>query len=255
MNSLEQYHHWVSKFNKGTAKQEIQKLENIINRVMSKAERDSLKYDDSGPIELANEKLELILVKVELLKFYLKYPTGNPPRNLLKDYENVLQSKQREKRDRQYMKGLGELERKDQKQREQFSKFPSLIGKRIYWKSKKLGKEMFGIVVSQKKGVDWKPRYKVMLDSGQIWNVPHCLVKSIISPRGESNKVVKKFEEQKQKFKKFKIGQIVEWKSKKTSTPKGRIVEIGRTKLRVDKDGVIWTVPFSLVTKINGQKI
>jgi hypothetical protein len=246
---VEKYFKWVNKFNKGTARQKVNDLQNMIDRTMAAASRASERYDDSGPIELASEKVEPWQNQIDLLNWYIKNSDKKPPKKLLDAFTVIIEGRNQAKQERQ-------------EKQKTLNKYPSLIGKRIFWKSIKIMKMENGIVIQQRSGRDLKPKYKVKTDNRGIWNVPHSLVKKIVAPRSGED-VVKKHLEQKQKLKEkvqsFKIGQKVEWNSKKCRNPIGKIVGIGRTKLKIQtvdqfKIG-LWLVPIRLIIKVDGKKI
>jgi len=243
---VQKYFDWVGKFNKGQAKQKIQELELQISKTLAAAERACNRHDDCGPMDMASERLEPVYNKVELLKWYLKNPSKKPPFKLMEVFKEKIESQEENKKERD-------------EARQQFEKFPNLVGKQIYWKSEKnRGEMMNGIVAKQKLGRDGKPRYKTVSN----WTVPHRLVKKVVTPRNQ-DKILKNLEKEKVKIKEkkesFKIGQMVEWNSRKCYDPSGKIVGIGRTKLKVQtksqSKGQWWNVPIKLVTKVNGKKI
>jgi hypothetical protein len=235
---------------KSKAKLRIQNLETQIARAMAAAERASIRYDDSGPMEMASEKIEPLEIEVEILKWFLKSPSNKPPKTIMNRFENVQKEKVEQN---QYQK----------EKRNKFKSYPNLVGKRIFWKSQKTKILESGIVLKQFASKwDGKPRYKAKMDNGKIWNIPHEHVKKIVMPK-DHEKIVKNIEKEKLKIKdkkeSFSIGQFIEWNSKKCRNPRGKIISIGRTKLKVQtvdqSKGQWWNIPISLITKVDGKKI
>ena len=63
-------------------------------------------------------------------------------------------------------------------------------------------------------------------------------------------------QKKKEFMKSMKPGQTAEWESKKLGkTMKGEIIAAGRSKVKINVDGSVWTVPVPLITKVDGKKV
>lgn len=239
------YQAWISRFNKATAQAKILDLQNKVARTMAAAHRSARRHEDAGPLDIAHERVAPHELAIELLK--LLVAGKKPSAAQLADFEKFQNDKDSQKQWRDDRKAAA-------------SKHPSLIGWTIFWKGK-YGAVDSGVVQKQKPG-KWSdtPTYSVVTPQGARWRIPDGLVTKKVKP-ADLDQVVKGIVRQKDKILKKTAslipGQTVEWYSKRNGGgyKSGKVIRAGRTRVKVDVGGLTWTVPMTLVTKVDGKKV
>jgi hypothetical protein len=240
MENIEQkYWDLVSKFKtKLDLDGEIKKLEMKLEQMRLQGMRAARRAEDAGPMDIMWERMQPIENRVNLLKWFVKNPKKLPP----KDIMDIFASEEKSKEEHN--------EYKKQRQ-EKLSKFPSMVGGKISFKDRS-GKIIIGTVIKQIPGkYSDEPKYKT--DIG--WTVPHALVKKFDKPTAAgATKIADELKKKKDLSKSMKSGQSVEWNSIKAGgSKKGEIVSVGRSKIKVQVGLAVWTVPISLITKVDGK--
>jgi hypothetical protein len=219
---------------KSDLKSKIDKLEFKINRIMNRAHRASMRYDDAGPLDIAYEKVEPLQHKILLMKHALS-GKGSIPKPVVEAWESLQESKKYQDEDKE--------ERKKRKQEAETKiikiggkkyNFKDLVNKVVTWSSKKNpnGK---GIVVKVN-----LLKERVKLDNG--WAVPIRMLKTVKASSGGEKVAVRPKE---------LIGKKIEWISSKTGeTHSGIVISAGSERVKTDNH---WTTPLSLVTKVGSK--
>ena len=232
------YTDWIGKFDSTKAKKLSVALKAKIDRMWAQGNRSARRHEDAGPLDIMSERIAPLQNKLDLLLFYLK--GVDAPKAVRNEFE-------------QHAKDSESTQAFKQQRLAKFSKYPSLVGKEIHWVSK--GQKYQGIVNKQAPG-KWsdEPMYRVQIGTMR-WKIPHRMVTKTVTPKGnplaaQQNQANKA----KVAVQAFKPGQKVTWNSKRMGKEvTGSLTKIGRTKVKVDVNGSMWTVPLSLVTKIDGK--
>jgi len=219
---------------------EIKKLEMKLEQMRLRGMRAARRADDAGPMDIMWERMQPLENRMNLLKWFAKNPKKLPPKELMDTFEELEKEKE-------------ESAQYKQKRKEDLSKFPNMVGGTITFKDRG-GKKIIAKVLKQLPGkYSNEPKYKT--DSG--WTVPHGLVLKFTKPTSSDVAKVNSDNQKKKEFmKSMKPGQTAEWESKKLGkTMKGEIIAAGRSKVKINVDGSVWTVPVPLITKVDGKKV
>lgn len=160
-SSTQKFYEWIKTkvITKTRAIQLIRELKTKILKLEAQGQAKSPSYSRSGDGERAlgryemamdriSEQIDPLQNQIDLLRFWHDNPTKRPPTKLIEEFNRNLSYKDQV------------VQRKKERQ-VTLTKYPSLIGKKITWKSvKNRGQMMSAIVIKQTLGRDDKPRYK-----------------------------------------------------------------------------------------------
>ncbi len=242
------YTAWAAKWTLAKAKTYITALEKKVAAINARGMKAARRAEDAGPMDIAWEQCQPLVLQIELLRWHVAHPTQEPKADLLRRFDEWQGAEARNKEwedTRMQRAGI----------------FPNIVGKTIQWNSRKAHKVMEAVVMKQLPGTrgSHEPRYKAqVLGETGMWTIPNQLVIKVLE-----TKETAALKEMRQKqdtlavmFATAKPGQTITWSSRRSGAGSGVILGTGRTRFKIQlSDGRRGTVPTSIVTSINGKKV